>query len=255
MNERFSRMESLIGSASLKRLSSLRIAVFGVGGVGSVCAESLVRSGVCNLTLIDSDCVAESNINRQLPAFASTVGRPKVAVLAERFADINPEARIVPVQALYSMDDRDRFDFANFDVVVDAIDSLAHKIDLLATASEAGCKVFCSLGAAGKLDPTMVRTASIWQTKGCPLGKLVRNGLRKRGFAGDFMAVYSEEPSVAAVSTAGPLAVNSSTLSNADGSAPEVHGNSRKAAVLGSAMPVTAAFGLALSSLVIRSVL
>lgn len=245
----------LIGNAALQRLSEIRIAVFGVGGVGSVCAESLVRSGARHVTLVDSDCVAESNINRQLPAFVSTVGRPKVDVLAERFADINPEARIVPMQALYSMDDRGRFDFANFDVVVDAIDSLAHKIDLLATASEAGCKVFCSLGAAGKLDPTMVRTASIWQTKGCPLGKLVRNGLRKRGFAGDFMAVYSEEPSVAAVSAAGPLAVNSSTLSNADGSAPEVHGNSRKAAVLGSAMPVTAAFGLALSSLVIRCVL
>lgn len=234
----------LIGNAALQCLSEIRIAIFGVGGVGSVCAESLVRSGARHVTLVDSDCVAESNINRQLSAFVSTVGRPKVDVLAERFADINPEAQIVPVQALYSMEDRGRFDFANFDVVVDAIDSLAHKIDLLATASEAGCKVFCSLGAAGKLDPTMVRTASIWQTKGCPLGKLVRNGLRKRGFAGDFMAVYSEEPSVAAA-----------TLVNADGSASEVHGNSRKAAVLGSAMPVTAAFGLALSSLVIRSVL
>ncbi len=255
MNLRLSRMESLIGSDALGRLGALRIAVFGVGGVGSVCAESLVRSGACSLTLVDGDVVADSNINRQLPALVSTVGRPKVAVLAERFADINPEAEIIPVHALYSKDAHDQFDFANFDVVVDAIDSLAHKIDLLATASEAGCKVFCSLGAAGKLDPTMVRSASIWKTSGCPLGKLVRKGLRSRGFAGDFMAVYSEEPSVAAVSTAGPLAVNSSTLSNADGSAPEVHGNSRKAAVLGSAMPVTAAFGLALSSLVIRSVL
>lgn len=224
MSERLSRIESLIGAEALERLGKLRVAIFGVGGVGSVCAESLVRSGVCHLTLVDSDCVVESNINRQLPAMIPTVGRAKVDVLAEHFADINPEAEIVPVQALYSMADRDRFNFANFDVVVDAIDSLAHKIDLLATASEAGCQVFCSLGAAGKLDPTQVRTASIWETSGCPLGKLVRNGLRKRNFKGDFQAVYSLEKNI-------------------------------KTSDLGSAMPVTAAFGLALSSLVIRSVL
>lgn len=224
MSERLSRIESLIGAEALERLGKLRVAIFGVGGVGSVCAESLVRSGVCHLTLVDSDCVVESNINRQLPAMIPTVGRAKVDVLAEHFADINPEAEIVPVQALYSMADRDQFNFANFDVVVDAIDSLAHKIDLLATASEAGCQVFCSLGAAGKLDPTQVRTASIWETSGCPLGKLVRNGLRKRNFKGDFQAVYSLEKNI-------------------------------KTTDLGSAMPVTAAFGLALSSLVIRSVL
>ena len=239
MNERLSRIEQLIGYSALEYLSGLRVAVFGVGGVGSVCAETLVRSGVCNLTIVDSDCVVKSNINRQLPALESTVGMPKVDVLAKRFADINPEAKIVPIQAVYSMEDRDRFDFKSYDVVVDAIDSLAHKIDLLATASEAGCKVFCSLGAAGKLDPTKVRTASIWQTKGCPLGKLVRNGLRKRGFAGDFMAVYSEEP---------PM-VNA----RAEAGGTEVHGNSQKSVILGSAMPVTAAFGLALGSLVIRS--
>lgn len=241
MIERLSRIEQLVGESAMERLANMRIAIFGVGGVGSVCAECLVRSGACNLTLIDSDCVSESNINRQLPAFISTIGQAKVDVLAKRFADVNPNAKIVAVQSLYSMDNRSRFDFKSFDVVIDAIDSLAHKIDLLATASEAGCKVFCSLGAAGKLDPTQVRTASIWQTKGCPLGKLVRNGLRKRNFTGDFMAVYSEEPSITLCkdtqATEGEL---------------EIHGNSRKAIILGSAMPVTAAFGLALGSLVIR---
>lgn len=237
-----SRMELLIGGDALERLSKLRVVVFGVGGVGSVCAESLVRSGVRNITLVDSDCVAESNINRQLPALSSTVGRPKVQVLQERFADIAPDAKITPVQSLYSMGNKEGFDFESFDVVVDAIDSLAHKIDLLATASEAGCKVFCSLGAAGKLDPTQVRTASIWETKGCPLGKLVRNGLRKRGFAGDFMAVYSEEHSKAFA--VDPMAENA-----------ESHGDSKRASVLGSYMPVTGAFGLALSSLIVRSVL
>lgn len=241
MIERLSRIEQLVGESAMERLANMRIAIFGVGGVGSICAECLVRSGACNLTLIDSDCVSESNINRQLPAFVSTIGQAKVDVLAKRFADVNPNAKIMAVQSLYSMDNRSRFDFKSFDVVIDAIDSLAHKIDLLATASEAGCKVFCSLGAAGKLDPTQVRTASIWQTKGCPLGKLVRNGLRKRNFTGDFMAVYSEEPSITLCkdtqATEGEL---------------EIHGNSRKATILGSAMPVTAAFGLTLGSLVIR---
>lgn len=240
MIERLSRIEQLVGESAMERLANMRIAIFGVGGVGSVCAECLVRSGACNLTLIDSDCVSESNINRQLPAFVSTIGQAKVDVLAKRFADVNPNAKIVAVQSLYSMDNRSRFDFKSFDVVIDAIDSLAHKIDLLATASEAGCKVFCSLGAAGKLDPTQVRTASIWQTKGCPLGKLVRNGLRKRNFTGDFMAVYSEEPSITTIENVQVTEVE------------EVHGSSRKAKILGSAMPVTAAFGLALGSLVIR---
>lgn len=240
MIERLSRIEQLVGESAMERLANMRIAIFGVGGVGSVCAECLVRSGACNLTLIDSDCVSESNINRQLPAFVSTIGQAKVDILAKRFADVNPNAKIVAVQSLYSMDNRSRFDFKNFDIVIDAIDSLAHKIDLLATASEAGCKVFCSLGAAGKLDPTQVRTASIWQTKGCPLGKLVRNGLRKRNFAGDFMAVYSEEPSITTIENVQVTEVE------------EVHGSSRKAKILGSAMPVTAAFGLALGSLVIR---
>lgn len=242
MNEALSRMELLIGEDALKRLSSLRVAVFGVGGVGSVCAESLVRSGVKDITMVDSDNVAESNINRQLPAFVSTVGYPKVFVMAERLSDIATDAKITPIQSLYSMGNQEGFDFKNYDVVVDAIDSLAHKIDLLATASEAGCKVFCSLGAAGKLDPTKVRSASIWETKGCPLGKLVRNGLRKRNFSGDFLAVYSEEKSIAYA--VDPMAENS-----------ESHGDSHRASILGSAMPVTATFGLTLSSLVIRSVI
>ena len=230
-------MELMIGPEAMERLGKLRVVVFGVGGVGSVCAESLVRSGVLHLTLVDSDCVIESNINRQLPALCSTVGRPKVDVLAERFKDIAPEAEIVPVQARYECGhgvvpcdgSPADFNFSNFDVVVDAIDSLAHKIDLLDSASGAGCKVYCSLGAAGKLDPTKVRWASIWETHGCPLGKLVRNGLRKRKFAGEFLAVYSEEKS--------HFFTPISTL--------EPH-------TLGSAMPVTAAFGLTLSSLVIR---
>lgn len=227
MEERLARIGALVGENSLQKLADLRIIIFGVGGVGSVCAESLIRSGVCNLTMVDSDVVVESNINRQLPALNSTLGRPKVEVLRERFLDINPGADIVALQARYSAETREQFVFKSYDVVIDAIDSLSPKTDLLVTASEAGCRVFCSLGAAGKLDPTKVRTSSIWETTGCPLGKLVRNGLRKREFHGDFMTVYSQEPS-------------------------QLKGKAGEPVVLGSAMPVTAAFGLALSSLVIR---
>ena len=227
MEERLARIGALVGEKSLQKLANLRIIIFGVGGVGSVCAESLIRSGVCNLTMVDSDVVVESNINRQLPALNSTLGCPKVEVLRERFLDINPGAEIVALQARYSAETREQFVFKNYDVVIDAIDSLSPKTDLLVTASEAGCRVFCSLGAAGKLDPTKVRTSSIWETTGCPLGKLVRNGLRKREFHGDFMAVYSQEPSL-------------------------LKGMAGEPVVLGSAMPVTATFGLALSSLVIR---
>ena len=227
MEERLARIGALVGENSLQKLADLRIIIFGVGGVGSVCAESLIRSGVCNLTMVDSDVVVESNINRQLPALNSTLGRPKVEVLRERFLDINPGADIVALQARYSAEAREQFVFKSYDVVIDAIDSLSPKTDLLVTASEAGCRVFCSLGAAGKLDPTKVRTSSIWETTGCPLGKLVRNGLRKREFHGDFMAVYSQEPS-------------------------QLKGKAGEPVVRGSAMPVTAAFGLALSSLVIR---
>ncbi|MCF0224858.1 MAG: tRNA threonylcarbamoyladenosine dehydratase [Fibrobacter sp.] len=240
MSERLQRIELLMGTEALDRLGNLRVAIFGVGGVGSVCAESLIRSGVKHLTLVDSDCVVESNINRQLPALSSTLGKPKVNVLANRFADINPDANVTPIQARYECGhgvmptdgSASDFRFENYDVVVDAIDSLAHKIDLLARAHEVGCKVYCSLGAARKLDPTKVRSASIWETHGCPLGKLVRNGLRKRGFSGDFMAVYSEEKFQSFAPT-----------------------QSLEKCPLGSAMPVTATFGLTLSSLVIRSCL
>ena len=235
MNDRLSRIQMLVGESAMKRLETLRVAIFGVGGVGSVCAESLVRSGISNMTLVDSDCVCESNINRQLPAFVSTVGRPKVEILSERFLDINPYAKIRAVKAFYSPESRENFDFSQFDLVVDAIDSVPCKIDLLATAFDAHAKVFCSLGAAGKLDPTLVRADSIWKTKGCALGKLVRSGLRKRLFSGDFMAVYSEERPMSQAFTELVDSINDVGKKN-----------------LGSAMPVTAAFGLTLSSLVIR---
>ncbi|MDR1759004.1 MAG: tRNA threonylcarbamoyladenosine dehydratase [Fibrobacter sp.] len=226
------RLSILIGEEALARLEKTHVAVFGVGGVGSPCAEALVRSGVGRITLVDADRVAVSNINRQLPAFPETIGHSKVEVLAERLRKIFPDINVNLYETLYSAENRNLFDWGSYDFVIDAIDTVTHKVDLLSYAYGQGCTVFSSLGAAGKLDPTRVRYAGIWQTKGCPLGKLVRQKLREQGFKGDFQAVYSEE------TVRDGYAVPEKTA--------------LKSLSLGSTMPVTAAFGMTLASLVIR---
>lgn len=236
------RLSILVGDDTLNHLGKSHVAVFGLGGVGSWCAEALVRSGVNEITLVDSDRVAVSNINRQLPALKGTVGELKAEVLAERLRSIRDGVTVHVIVALYSQNTRGIFTWNAYDYVIDAIDSLCHKIDLLAYASACGCTVFSSLGAAGKLDPTKVRAVSIWKTVGCPLGKLVRGGLRKQEFKGDFVAVYSEEPS-----RMGYLA--------ADVGVCEAKGDSIKQTVLGSFISVTATFGMTLTSLVVQDAL
>ncbi|MFA6623511.1 MAG: tRNA threonylcarbamoyladenosine dehydratase [Fibrobacteraceae bacterium] len=227
------RLSILFSPDTLARLRMAKVAVFGVGGVGSWCAEALVRSGINEITLVDSDRVALSNINRQLPALESTVGEFKVNALALRLSEIRGGVTIHPVAKLYTQDSRTEFDWANFDYVIDAIDSVNSKIDLLMYAKERGCSVFCSLGAAGKLDPTLVRAVSIWKTSGCPLGRLVRTGLRNRNFTGDFTAVYSEEHP-----REGYCVITK------EGGKP----------ALGSFVAVTATFGMTLASLVVRDI-
>lgn len=227
------RLSILFTPDTLARLRTAKVAVFGVGGVGSWCAEALVRSGINEITLVDSDRVALSNINRQLPALESTVGEFKVDSLAHRLNEIRCGIVVHPVAKLYTQNSRAEFDWANFDYVIDAIDSVDSKIDLLMYAKERGCTVFCSLGAAGKLDPTLVRAVSIWKTAGCPLGRLVRTGLRNKGFAGDFVAVYSEEHP-----REGYCVVTK------EGGKP----------ALGSFVSVTATFGMTLASLVVRDI-
>lgn len=229
MNDYFERLHTLIGREAFGRLQQKRIILFGVGGVGGFCAEALVRSGVLNITIVDDDVVHETNINRQLPALISTIGRSKVDVLVERFHDISPECSPKAMFKRYTEESAKDFDLGSYDIVIDAIDSLSSKIHLLIQAYEAGCTVYSSMGAAWKLDPTQVRVASIWQTKGCPLGKLVRTGLRERGFTGDFKAVYSEEKR--------PVLRDEETL--------------KKPSILGSAMPVTSMFGAVLASQVL----
>ncbi|MFP4015309.1 MAG: ThiF family adenylyltransferase [Chitinispirillaceae bacterium] len=189
----FHRLELLTGSDCLNNLASVRVIVFGVGGVGSWCAEALVRSGIHNLTIVDSDLVCVTNTNRQVQATSLSVGKPKVAELARRLKEINPSADIETIQKVYDRTSADQFDLSRYDYVIDAIDSLSPKIELILNASQAGVTLYSALGAARKIDPTRIRVSSIWQSYNCKLGRFVRKRLRRRGFKGDFLCVWSDE--------------------------------------------------------------
>lgn len=191
----FSRWAMLTGTAGFAALQKTSVALFGVGGVGSWAAESLVRSGIGSLTLVDSDCVCVTNINRQLQATSSTLGKPKVEVLAQRLQEINPLVQIQTIQDRYCAEKRHEFHLDQYDYVVDAIDSVSAKVDLICSASQAGSTVFSSMGAGNKWDPTAIRMAPIHKTRVCPLARTVRQKLRQMGFQQSIDCVYSEEPS------------------------------------------------------------
>lgn len=180
MPERTKRIEALLGAEEMQRLRDMHVAVVGLGGVGSWCAEALARSGVGRITLIDSDAVAESNINRQLGALHSTVGRPKAEVLAERLRDIAPDAEIVPVQGLYAAESRDVLP-EDTDCIADCIDLVSCKVDLIATALERGVRIVSALGTGNKLDAQQLRICDIAETSGCPFARVMRRELRRRG--------------------------------------------------------------------------
>jgi tRNA A37 threonylcarbamoyladenosine dehydratase len=220
-----------------------------LGGVGSWAAEALVRSGIGHITIVDNDSVCVTNINRQVEALQNTVGLPKSAVLLKRLLEINPECEIRAFNNIFSRETSGIFELEKTDYVIDAIDSLSHKLDLIELASASGTRLFSSMGTACKLDPTRLKVADIWETKGCPLARLVRQGLRKRGFTGSFMALYSDElipPPEDAEAVCG-----SGHCYCAD---KDTEWCSSKKAINGSAVTVTAAAGMILASLVIRDV-
>ena len=228
----FSRTEMLVGAGAMERLTRTRVIVFGVGGVGSWCAEALIRSGIGHLTIVDSDCVDATNINRQLPALHSTVGRPKAEVLRERLLDINPEADIVARQERFTVDPAASFGIEKFDYVIDAIDSIQDKLELILLCTPKlpahGSRLpalFSSMGAARKMDPTQVRVSEFWRVDGCPLAATLRKRMRRqqRFPARKFQCVWSPE--------------------RIDDAQPK-----------GTMMPVTAAFGITLASLVLKDV-
>ncbi len=196
MSSKFSRLELLYGAEALARLRDARVIVFGIGGVGSWCVEALARCGIGHITIVDSDCVAPSNINRQLVALNSTIGIPKVDVIAQRIADINPDCICKQVNGRYTAENADTFQLNEYDVVVDAIDSLADKADLiLRTCSLERPRLFSSMGAALKTDILRIDTAEFWQVKGCPLARALRQRFKRGGTfpSRKFRCVYSSE--------------------------------------------------------------
>lgn len=194
MHPYFGRTELLIGEDGLRRLHAARVAVFGLGGVGSFAAEALARSGVGYLRLVDFDAVGASNFNRQLYALRSTVGQAKVAAARARLLDINPELLLDGREAFFHADSADALLEAPLDFVIDAIDSLGPKCELLAQCVGRGIPVITAMGAAARTDPFLLHLGTVWDTRGCPLASKVRRELRKRGVHDAIPAIYSTEP-------------------------------------------------------------
>lgn len=191
MNQ-FSRTELLLGNEAMERLKNSRVAVFGIGGVGGYIVEALVRSGVGEIDLIDDDKVYLTNINRQIIATRSTVGRYKVDVAAERIADINPDVKVHTHKTFYTPETAHEFDFSLYDYVADAIDTVTGKIELVMNADRSGTPIISSMGAGNKLDPSAFEVTDIYKTSVCPLARVMRYELKKRGIK-HLKVVYSRE--------------------------------------------------------------
>lgn len=189
----FNRLLRLTGQELYNKLQDTKVIIFGVGGVGSWCAESLIRSGIGELTIVDSDLVCATNINRQLQATTKTIGQVKVEALKKRLLEINPKSKIIAIEKIYSRDTKDEFNLNEYDYVIDAIDSLSCKVDLIDHALSSDTTLFSSFGAASKMDTSRIQVKQIWKTYGCPLGRLVRNRLKKRRINKKFLCVFSDE--------------------------------------------------------------
>lgn len=199
MSDQFARTELLLGNATMEKLKNSRVAVFGIGGVGGYVCEALARSGVGHLDLIDHDTVSLTNINRQIIATHKTVGRDKVDVMKERILEINPVADVKIYKCFFLPETADEFPFDEYDYLVDAVDTVTAKIGLVMTAKEKNIPVISSMGAGNKLDASRFQVADIYQTRVCPLAKVMRRELRKRNIE-KLKVVYSEEVPVIPVS-------------------------------------------------------
>ena len=239
----YSRTKLLVGDAAMAALGSARVIIFGVGGVGSWCAEGLVRSGVTHLTLVDSDTVSVSNINRQLMATSRTVGQPKVEALRDRLLDINPNADIIAIQRPYNEDTAESFRMEEYDYILDAIDSLKEKSDLILRATRTQAVFFSSMGAALKVNPQGVKVAEFWNVRGCPLGAAIRKKFKQNHTwpGHKFRCVYDEE----VLPNRGEALAADATNSEWDG---------KKAQINGTTAHITALFGMTLCGLVIGDI-
>ena len=193
MSERFLRNEMILGAEAVKKLAASHVCVFGLGGVGSYTVEALARSGIGELTLIDQDVYSESNINRQLGALTSTIGQSKAQVLAQRVLDINPDCIVHPIQGRYEKERGEEF-FADYDYVVDAIDLVACKVDLICRCLGKGIPIISALGTGNKLDPSLLRVTDLSKTTGCPLARVMRRELGRLGIKHLKVVFSPEEP-------------------------------------------------------------
>lgn len=194
MHSQFLRSEMILGKNSTENLAGKKVILFGLGGVGSYTAEALARAGIGSITLVDSDTVSVTNINRQLCALHSTVGRPKVEVVKERILDINPDCKVTALQKFYLPENADEFHLSEYDYIADAIDTVSAKIDLAAKSQALGVPLIACMGTGNKLDPSLFRISDIFKTSGCPLCRVMRTELRKRGVKKLNVVWSPEEP-------------------------------------------------------------
>ncbi len=234
-HDRFARLQLLVGEAGLKKLASASVAVFGVGGVGSFAVEALARSGIGRLTLVDFDDICPTNINRQLHALETTIGHPKVQVMAVRCRAINPEIQVEPIQEFFSHENADLLLDRGYNYVLDCIDSITAKLFLIESCRKKGLPVISSMGAANKLDPTAIRVDDLSRTQKCRLARIVRKELRRRGIENGVKVVYSTE--------------EFRDLNSADAETPE------RTPTLGSSSYIPPIFGLTMAGEIIRELL
>lgn len=243
MSERFSRTELLFGKEAMEILAKSRVAVFGVGGVGGYAVEALARSGVGALDLIDDDKVCVTNLNRQIIALESTVGMYKVDAAAERIRDINPECRVTCHKMFYMPETADELDFSKYDYVIDAIDTVTGKLEIIMQAKAAGVPVISSMGAGNKLDPTRFEVTDIYKTSVCPLAKVMRYQLKRRGIK-KLKVVYSKEE---------PLTPKGQAVDDGSGKTDQRNGASRRSTPASVAF-VPSVVGLIIAGEVIKDI-
>ena len=195
MWDQFSRTQLLLGEAGMERLRNARVAIFGIGGVGGYVCEALVRSGIGAFDLVDNDTVSFSNLNRQIIATHDTLERPKVEVMKERLLSINPDIKVEAYETFYLPENAEQFDFSSYDYIVDAVDTVTAKLEIITRAKSLGVPVISAMGAGNKMDPGRLRIADIYKTSVCPLAKVMRKELRDRGID-SLKVVYSDEPPI-----------------------------------------------------------
>ncbi len=256
--EIFQRTELLLGSEIMEKMAEKKVIIFGLGGVGSWCAESLIRSGIRKLTIVDSDRIVVSNLNRQLQATTQTIGQVKTEVLKKRLLEINPSAEIEAIQKIYSHKNKDEFNLGSYNFIIDAIDSLSNKVLLIRNATQTSAAFFSSMGASLRLDPTQIKVSEFWQVKGCPFAAKIRKYIRRGELpAKEFLCVYSEErlenkdlinPKVEADS------INNLYKNSEDDDSENHDWSTKKAVINGTVAHITAIYGFTLAGLVIQSI-